>query len=242
MHCTLSGQGEEKLNLHELKSQFPVAPEYLTQIFFIERDTGTVQNARLADRLRVSRPAVTQAIGRLKKLSLVNQNEYGVIGLTPSGRKVTMNLVRRHFLLEHLLVDVLDYPWDKCDDEAASLQSSMSEDFAKHLDVRLGRLQTCPHGNPMPGSPLEERYLAAPTLADADEGSKVRIIRITEEGEILPGLLTFCLSKGIKPGKLLKVEDQTHGSTVCRDGSEKLEIAKEYAAHLRWEPFQFPVE
>jgi len=91
------------MTLQELKNQFPAAPEYLTQIFLIDRDNGTVPNARLADRLGVSRPAVSQAVGRLKKLGLVDQDRYGAIGLSSEGRRIAEKVVRRHFLLEHLL-------------------------------------------------------------------------------------------------------------------------------------------
>ena len=119
------------MTLQELKNKFPAAPEYLTQIFLIQRDQGKVPNARLADRLGVSRPAVSQAVGRLKKLSLVKQDRYGAIELTSEGQVHAENVVRRHFLIEHLLVRVLEYPWDLSDAEAETLQASVSSELAR---------------------------------------------------------------------------------------------------------------
>lgn len=224
------------MNLQKLRNDFPAAPEYLTQIFLLERDHGIVPNAQLADRLGVSRPAVSQAVGRLKKLGLVNQKRYGAIALSVAGRDVAEKVVKRHFLLEHLLVGVLDYPWDKSDEDAAELQASLSDDLTEHLDRRLGYPQTCPHGNPMPGSDIQQKYLNAPSLIDAEAGSKVKIIRITEEGEMTPGMLPFCQKHGISPGKVVTVEQQGDEGTLCSDGATRTMIPADYAARTCWEP------
>lgn len=224
------------MNLQKLRNDFPAAPEYLTQIFLLERDHGIVPNAQLADRLGVSRPAVSQAVGRLKKLGLVNQKRYGAIALSVAGRDVAEKVVKRHFLLEHLLVGVLDYPWDKSDEDAAELQASLSDDLTEHLDARLGHPQTCPHGNPMPGSDIQQKYLNAPSLIDAEAGSKVKIIRITEEGEMTPGMLPFCQKHGISPGKVVTVEQQENEGTLCSDGATRTMIPADYAARTCWEP------
>ena len=224
------------MNLQKLRNDFPAAPEYLTQIFLLERDHGIVPNAQLADRLGVSRPAVSQAVGRLKKLGLVNQKRYGAIALSVAGRDVAEKVVKRHFLLEHLLVGVLDYPWDKSDEDAAELQASLSDDLTEHLDARLGHPQTCPHGNPMPGSDIQQKYLNAPSLIDAEAGSKVKIIRITEEGEMTPGMLPFCQKHGISPGKVVTVEQQENEGTLCSDGATRTMIPTDYAARTCWEP------
>ena len=224
------------MNLQKLRNDFPAAPEYLTQIFLLERDYGIVPNAQLADRLGVSRPAVSQAVGRLKKLGLVNQKRYGAIALSVAGRDVAEKVVKRHFLLEHLLVGILDYPWDKSDEDAAELQASLSDDLTEHLDARLGHPQTCPHGNPMPGSDIQQKYLNAPSLIDAEAGSKVKIIRITEEGEMTPGMLPFCQKHGISPGKVVTVEQQGDEGTLCSDGATRTMIPADYAARTCWEP------
>ena len=223
------------MTLQELKSQFPAAPEYLTQIFLIERDNGIVPNAKLADRLEVSRPAVSQAVGRLKKLGLVDQDRYGAIGLSAEGRVFAERVVRRHFLLEHLLVRILEYPWDKSDVEAETLQASLSDDLTEYLAERLGHPQTCPHGNPMPGSDIEKAYLDAPKLPDAGVGTKVKIIRITEEGEMTDGMLSFCQANGIAPGRILEIVDQGEDGCTCLSDGKEVKIRTDFSRSLRWE-------
>lgn len=223
------------MKIKELKNQLPAAPEYLAQILLIERDKGVVPNARLADRLGVSRPAVSQAIGRLKKLGLVIQDRYGDISLSRSGLSIAQSVVRRHFLLEHLLVNVLEYPWDTSDVEAGNLQDSLSDELTEYLDQFLNWPQTCPHGNPMPKSKIEKQYLRAPKLSDASEGSKIRIIRITEEGELAPGLLSFCMKHSLMPGKELIVSGQTESKTKCSMDSNDVDVVNRYAQFILWE-------
>ena len=223
------------MTLQELKSQFPAAPEYLTQIFLIERDNGIVPNAKLADRLEVSRPAVSQAVGRLKKLGLVDQDRYGAIGLSAEGRAFAETVVRRHFLLEHLLVRILEYPWDKSDVEAETLQASLSDELTEYLAERLGHPRTCPHGNPMPGSSIEKAYLEAPKLSDAGIGTKVKIIRITEEGEMTDGMLSFCQVNGISPGRVLEIISRDEEGCRCAADGREVTINTDYARSLRWE-------
>ncbi len=223
------------MTLQELRSQFPAAPEYLTQILLIERDNGIVPNAKLADRLEVSRPAVSQAVGRLKKLGLVDQDRYGAIGLSADGRDFAEKVVRRHFLLEHLLVRILDYPWDKSDVEAETLQASLSDELTAYLAEKLGNPQTCPHGNPMPGASIEKSYLEAPKLSEAGVGTRVKVIRITEEGEMADGMLSFCQANGIAPGKSIEIIAQGENGCTCKVDGKDVKIQADFARHIRWE-------
>lgn len=224
-----------KISLLELKDKFPAASEYLSQILFIHRDYGTVSNARLAARLNVSRPAVTQAVGRLKKLGLVEQDRYGSIGLSPEGKEIAEAVIRRHYLLEHLLVGDLGFPWDKSDDEAGRLQDMISDELTEHLFVRLGKPDTCPHGNPFPGTEAEVRYLKAEALENQEPGSKVLILRITEEGELTEGMLGFCEKHTIKPGTKLEVYGVDEETVDVKTEGRNVSIPREYAALIRVE-------
>ncbi len=224
------------MTFQELRNKFPASLEYLAQILLIERDNGVVPNAKLADRLNVSRPAVTQAVGRLKKLKLVEQDRYGAIRLTEEGRSYAEQVISRHFLIEHLLVSILDYPWEKADAEAETLQSYLSDDLTDYLAQKLGYPKTCPHGNPFPGTDIEKRYLESPCLTEAEAGMKVAVLRITEEGELCEGLLGFCQLHSIEPGRKLRLLENTSDAILCEtDSGEKVALPLKYARHVRWE-------
>ena len=142
-----------EISLQELQKKFPAALNYLVSIFLIQREYGKVGNTILAEHLGVSKPAANQAIGRLKKHQLVEQDPYGSIGLTGEGRGFAVTTLRKHYLIEHLLITRVNYPWEKSDEEAQRLQTSLSEEFTNYLYDFFGQPETCPHGNPFPRQP-----------------------------------------------------------------------------------------
>ncbi|HUX19682.1 MAG TPA: metal-dependent transcriptional regulator [Spirochaetia bacterium] len=231
-----------EVDFAEIDRRFPAAAEYLGAIYILLRDYGNVSHTRLAGWVGVSAPAVTQAVGRLKRLGLVQQQRYQNVVLTDEGRSFAVKLLRRHYLVERLLVGVLDYPWDKADEEAKLLQSRISDDFADYLYRRLGEPQTCPHGNPMPGVPVEAKLLAAPKLSEAQSGMGVIILRITEEGEQLPTMLAFCHQNNIRPGVRFRIQSVDQEALMllpagsAEEASSEIEIRLpvEKAEHIRY--------
>lgn len=227
--------------LTTLSDKFPAAPEYLMQIYLIKRDYGYVNNARLADRIKVSRPAVSQAVGRLKKLNLAEQDKYGVISLTEEGGTLAKTVLRRHYLIEHLLVNVLEFPWAKADHEAHNLQDKISDDLMDHLYERLGRPQTCPHGNPFPDAEEHAALLNAPKIPEMEPGTLIRVLRVTEEGEEIEGMLDFCQKHNLRPGVEFKAEAVTEEGVIAasvKDGEEVFIIPIKYAGQICCEKIQ----
>ncbi len=231
-----------ELTFAEIDQRFPAAAEYMGAIYILLRDYGSASHTRLAEWVGVSAPAVTQAVGRLKRLGLVYQRRYQNVVLSEEGREFAMNILKRHYLVERLLVGVLDYPWDKADEEAKLLQSRISDDFAEYLFKHLGSPQTCPHGNPMPGVAVEEKLLAAPKLTEASAGSGIVILRITEEGEQLPTMLAFCHQNGIRPGARFEVRDvgkeelllEPRGDSPFAGEAGAVRVALDKAEHIRY--------
>ena len=233
-------------DLLRIHAKFPAVAEYLSSIYILLRDYGHVTNTRLAEWNGVSVPAVTQAIGRLKRLGLVHQKRYESVTLSEEGRLLAIKVLRRHYLVEHLLVGLLGYPWDKADEEAMRLQSQISDELAEHLFRRLGSPQACPHGNPMPNAPIERALLDAKKLSEAPPG-EVRIVRITEEGEQLPSMLAFCHSIGLRPGAMFMVKRGDTENLYVRhagkgaagtpegEGFAETAIPLSMARHIRYE-------
>lgn len=221
------------LDFEKLSKKFSAAAEYLIEIFIINRDYGIVKNSVIATRLGVSKPAVTQAMNRLKKFNLIEQDLYGSINLTVPGRIIASRFLKRHYLIEHLLIHSLDYPWDKSDKEAARIQATLSEEFTDYLFDKMGQPDTCPHGNPFPGATREKEILSAPRLNTVLPGAQVEIIRITEEGESSDGLLHFCCENDLKPGRTMIIDDvDKQGVTVRLEDSTPLMIFSDIAAYL----------
>ncbi len=176
----------------------PAFEEYCEAIYELREDDIDVIQARISERLEVSRPAVSEMIKRMEGEGLVQVDK--VITLTAAGREIGERTVRRHRLAERFLTDVLKLPWAEAHHEAGKWEHVMSDAVEEAMDDLLGHPTTCPHGNPIPGSDYEEPDHL--TLASIEVGGTFTVERITEELEFAPGLLEFLESSSIQPGNM----------------------------------------
>jgi len=174
----------------------PAFEEYCECIFELHEDDVDVIQARIAERLQVSRPAVSEMMKRLDAEGLITSDDG--IRLTDTGRRLGERVVRRHRLAEVFLTEVLKLSWAEAHHEAGRWEHVMSDSVERAMNDLLGEPTTCPHGNPIPGSDYQAPD-AAP-LARIDVGSPFTVRRITEELEFEPGLLEFLEQSAIQPG------------------------------------------
>ncbi len=175
----------------------PAFEEYCECIFELAEDDMDVIQARIADRLQVSRPAVSEMMRRLETEGLITTD--GGIDLTSAGIELAERVVRRHRLAERFLTDVLELSWAEAHHEAGKWEHVMSEHVEKAMSRLLGNPTTCPHGNPIPGSDYVEE--ASRPLAEVDVGDGFIVRRITEELEFTPGLLEYLEESALQPGR-----------------------------------------
>ncbi len=194
----------------------PAVEEYCVTIFELAEDDLAVIQARVAERLDVSRPAVSEMIKRLEKDGLVAVGSSGQLRLTESGLDVAHRVARRHRLAERMLIDLLGLSWTEAHHEAGKWEHVISPVVEQALVRVLGEPTTCPHGNPIPGSD----YAApdAQQLSLCGVGTGFTVTRIPEELEFTPGLLEFLEEANILPGK--------HGTVTAKspDGTATVEI------------------
>jgi DtxR family Mn-dependent transcriptional regulator len=176
----------------------PAFEEYCECIFELAEDDVSVIQARIAERLLVSRPAVSEMIRRMEAEQLIVHDD-NRITLTPAGRKLAERVVRRHRLAERFLTDMLGLSWADAHHEAGKWEHVMSEPVERAMDRVLGSPTTCPHGNPIPGSDYEAP--PAVRLVDIGPGRTFTVSRIPEELEFTPGLLDFLEASAIQPGR-----------------------------------------
>ncbi len=193
----------------------PAFEEYCECIFELDEDDVDVIQARIADRLNISRPAVSEMIKRLEVEGLV-ASERNKIRLTASGRELAERVVRRHRLAERFLTDILGLSWADAHREAGRWEHVMSDDVERAIDRVLGGPTTCPHGNPIPGSDYEAPD--ATPLVEVQVGVAFTVSRIPEELEFTPGLLDFLESSSIQPGHSGRV------TAASPDGTMTVEI------------------
>ena len=195
----------------------PPLEEYLEAIHELDEEGSTpIIQARLAERVGHSAPAVSEMVGRLKRDGYVTVTSRAV-ALTEKGRTVAESVVRKHRLAERLLTDVIGLPWHKAHLEACRWEHVISDEVEQRLIELLGHPTTCPHGNPIPGSGADDRHLVA--LAGTVPGDSVRLERVTELVEIDLESLTYLSVHGFVPGAAATVRSK------APDGTLTLELA-----------------
>jgi len=177
-----------------------------------------VIQARLVERLGHSPQAVSEMVRRLVDDGYVVRKGRGV-ELSASGKERALSVVRKHRLAERFLVDIVGLPWEKAHDEAGRWEHVISSDVEARFVEILGNPTTCPHGNPIPGTPLDGRPQVA--MSDLEVGVTVRLARITELIEIDRSAIRYLSENGLIPGT------NAHVSSRAPDGTLTLELIDE---------------
>jgi DtxR family transcriptional regulator, Mn-dependent transcriptional regulator len=186
--------------------------DYLKAILEAESEGESVISARLADWLKVSAPAVTMAVRRLKKDSLVRVQSDGHVRLTAAGRKIARRLTLRHHLIERMLAELFGMEWWKVHDEAERLEHAVSPDFEAKLLAKLGKRGICPHGNMSEmESPTSRRHRGLLLLVDAQTGLAYTVSGIYERDR---RLLEFLEARGIRPAAKLRILERNYDQTL----------------------------
>ena len=102
-----------------------------------ERDGEAVTNNALAERLHVTAASASSMVKKLDELGLVTHVPYKGVKLTDSGRRVALEVLRHHRLLELYLAESLGVPWDRVHDEAEVLEHVLSEELEELISTEI---------------------------------------------------------------------------------------------------------
>ena len=198
----------------------PAIEDYLKAIYQLGREEpelGGVTGHRLAQRLGVAAPSVTNMVKRLRELDLVEHERYRDIGLTKAGEQIALEVVRHHRLLERYLVEALGYGWDEVHDEAERLEHHISEALEARMAAVLGDPVLDPHGDPIPRLDGSVSTLLEQRLLDLTPGQTAIVGRVSDQD---PERLRYLQQLGITPGTQVTLLE-----TLPFDGPLRLEIA-----------------
>ena len=128
--------------------------DYAKAIYTLESREGAASTTELAALLEVRPASVSGMLRKLSALGLVEHERYRGVRLTERGRKVALEVIRHHRLVELFLVESLGMAWDEVHDEAEVLEHALSEELEARIDESLGFPTHDPHGDPIPGADL----------------------------------------------------------------------------------------
>jgi DtxR family transcriptional regulator, Mn-dependent transcriptional regulator len=187
--------------------------DYAKAIYALSlRGDGTVTTNALAERLGVTPASVSAMVKRLADRGLAEHVPYQGVALTAEGRRVALEVLRHHRLLELYLAEHLGVPWDRVHEEAEALEHVLSEDLEARIAAKLGNPTHDPHGDPIPDAGLNIDEGQTRSLSDCEPGTHGSFVRVSDAD---PEMLRYLDERGVRIGDQLEVlERQPFGGPL----------------------------
>lgn len=175
---------------------------YVKSIYKLQEGDAVVTTNALAYELETKPASVTDMAKKLKEKKLIDYEKYKGIALTPEGRKVALQIIRRHRLWECFLVDKLAFSWEEIHELAEELEHVRSEKLISRLSDYLGNPVIDPHGDPIPDAHGKMAKPRPQTSLDQANARRLVVTAVTDQST---ALLAFLNAKNIKLGTQLEV-------------------------------------
>jgi len=204
--------------------------DYAKAIFSLQsRGAEPVSTNALAERLEITPGSVSAMLKKLDELGLITHEPYRGVRLTAAGRRLALEVIRHHRLLESFLADSLGMSWDRVHDEAEILEHVLSEDVERLIASKLGNPTVDPHGDPIPGADLELDEPSTRSLESLPAG-----VRVSDSD---PEMLRYLAEQGIALGDRLQVAGRQpfEGPVFVRVGEREYPIGGRLARAMRIE-------
>lgn len=205
--------------------------DYLKIIYVLGEDRAAVNTNAIAARLRVAQGSVTGMLKKLAELKLITYTPYYGVRLTDSGRKIALEIIRHHRLLELYLAEALGYSWDRVHDEAEKLEHHISEEFEDKMAEVLGDPEYDPHGAPIPTKEGRLPRRALIPLSTAPAGLTVQVAQVSDRD---PEMLRYLGDIGIYPAVEMQVVEKVPfgGSLLVRIGDCEHHLGEQLAQSI----------
>jgi DtxR family transcriptional regulator, Mn-dependent transcriptional regulator len=198
--------------------------DYLKAAYHLQKPEGVITTNELAAELQTKAASVTDMLKRLKQKKLLNYKPYYGFSLTPEGKKVALNIVRRHRLWESFLVDKLKFGWDEVHEVAEELEHVSSKKLIDKLDAYLAFPRFDPHGDPIPDS---NGRMQAPNYICLCDLQLNKLSEVTSVKDQSSELLELLSHKNIGLGTRLEVKKR-----FSFDNSIEVKIKNHAAVNL----------
>jgi DtxR family Mn-dependent transcriptional regulator len=176
--------------------------DYIKAIYTLESRGDGATTTALAERLEVRPASVSGMLPKLTELGLVEHEPYRGVRLTDRGRRVALEVVRHHRLLELFLVESLGMTWDEVHAEAEVLEHVISEELEELIAAKLGNPEFDPHGDPIPSRELTVPDDESRTLYALEPGDRSTFVRVSDSD---PAMLRYLSERGIAPGAAVEM-------------------------------------
>jgi DtxR family Mn-dependent transcriptional regulator len=184
----------------------PAIEDYSKAIFALEsRKDEPVSTNALAERLGITPGSVSAMLKRLDELGVTTHVPYRGVRLTADGRRIALEVMRHHRLLESYLAEALGMSWDRVHAEAEVLEHVLSDDLEELIAAKLGHPTVDPHGDPIPTVELELEERPTERMESLQPGDEGLFVRVSDSD---PEMLRYLAERGIAPGDRFSVRER----------------------------------
>jgi DtxR family transcriptional regulator, Mn-dependent transcriptional regulator len=161
----------------------------------------------------------------------VTHESYRGVVLTEAGRKIALEVIRHHRLVELYLYEAMGVPWDQVHAEADKWEHVLSEAMEERMDEILGNPTTDPHGSPIPSPALEVEEREHSPLAGLAAGQRGRVAEVGDEDA---EMLRYFADLGLFPETPVEVVSVApfDGPMVLRVAGAEQSIGRPAAEHI----------
>jgi DtxR family Mn-dependent transcriptional regulator len=177
--------------------------DYVKTLYALGGERSVVPTSVLAGALEVSAPSATNMLRRLAEDRLVVLAPGRGARLSASGRRLALELVRRHRILETFLVEVLGLDWAEVHEDAEILEHHISDRVLAAIDARIGHPTEDPHGHPIPDRHGRVRRRALRRIVELADGDGATVREVRAEGDRLR--MSRFKSLGLVPGSRVRM-------------------------------------
>lgn len=197
-----------------------------------QRSNKSVTTSVLAHDLEVSNAATSEMAKKLYSSGLVTYKKYKGLELTQEGKKIALDVVRRHRLWELFLMKVLKLSWAEVHDEAERLEHISSEKLIDRIDEYLEYPVLDPHGEPIPNK--EGIMPDVPKSIKLSEGKIGTIYELIKVDDTVSDLVMYLNKVGIELNKKILIVEKFpfDNSVVIKFERKKLSLSDKVAQHL----------
>lgn len=154
---------------------------YIKAIYHLGKQGHEMVNTNaLAEAMNTKASSATDMIRKLAEKDYANYKKYKGVSLTESGKKIAVNIIRKHRLWEVFLVEKLNFTWDEVHELAEELEHIKSKKLIDELDAFLGHPTHDPHGDPIPNKDGEMTLVEKTLLSQAQINMKYSCLGVND--------------------------------------------------------------
>lgn len=206
---------------------------YLKAIYRIYESTGdSVSTTAIAEKLQINAASVTDMFKKLGQQKLVVYEKSRGVKPTEKGKKVALQILRKHRLWETFMVEKLKFSWDEVHDVAEQLEHVHSDILIERLDQLLGYPKFDPHGDPIPDKNGKLPAQTSILLPQGKVGQTYRVAGVTENSD---SFLKYLNKIGLAPGSnvtIVEVEEFDGSMKLLIDGKKEFILSHQAANNL----------